>query len=140
MSAKQRRQYVDKIKAHAYDLGFCLCGVTTPAPPAHLEEYHKWLADGLHAGMEYMGNEHARHSRANPKDIFPECKSILVVATNYYQGEVLGPGADTTSGKVARYAWGKDYHIVVKQRLQQLMVFVESVVGKPVRHRLYVAT
>ena len=41
---------------------------------------------------------------------------------------------------MARYAWGKDYHIVVKQRLQQLMGFVESVVGKPVRHRLYVDT
>ena len=140
MNAKQGRQYVDKIKAHAYDLGFCLCGVTTPEPPAHLEEYHKWLADGLHAGMEYMGNERARQSRANPKDIFPECKSILVVATNYYQGEFLSPGAATTYGKVARYAWGKDYHTVMKHRLQQLMVFVESVAGKPVKHRLYVDT
>ena len=134
------RQYADKIKEYAHSLGFDLCGITTPEPPAHLKEYRKWLSDGLHADMEYMSNDRARRSRANPKRIFPECKSILVVAANYYQGEFSGPGSDTTSGKVARYAWGRDYHTVLLQRLQELMSFVESVAGRPVRYRLYVDT
>jgi len=133
-------QYADRIKEHAYELGFNLCGITTPEPPEHLKEYSKWLRDGLHAGMEYMGNDRARRSRANPKHIFPECKSILVVAANYYQGSFPGPDVDTISGKVARYAWGKDYHTVLLKRLQKLMIFVESMVGRPVNHRLYVDT
>jgi len=140
LSTKQGQQYVEKIKEHAHSLGFSLCGVTTPESPMHLEEYHKWLSDGLHADMKYMSNERARHMRANPKDIFPDCKSILVVATNYYQGELSGTSADVIPGKVARYAWGKDYHTVMKHRLQELMGFVESVVGKPVKYRLYVDT
>tara|TARA_Y100000590_G_C15743037_1_gene1020968 strand:+ start:5244 stop:6419 length:1176 start_codon:yes stop_codon:yes gene_type:complete len=140
LSTKEEHQYAKKIKEQAYNLGFSLCGITTPESPLHLEEYHKWLSDGLHADMEYMGNDRARHMRANPKDIFPECKSILVVASNYYQGEFLHPSSDAISGKVARYAWGKDYHTVMKHRLQELMGFVESVSGKPVRYRLYVDT
>ena len=140
MNKKQAHQYADRIKEYAHKLGFDLCGITTPEPPAHLNEYHKWLGDGLHAGMEYMSNDRARLGRANPKYIFPECKSILVLAVNYYQGEFLGPGTDGTSGKVARYAWGKDYHTVLLKRLQELMSFLESVAGRSVNYRLYVDT
>ena len=56
MSTKQGQQYVEKIKEHAHNLGFSLCGVTTPESPIHLEEYHKWLSDGLHADMTLTGS------------------------------------------------------------------------------------
>jgi epoxyqueuosine reductase len=130
----------DRIKTRARALGFDLCGITTPDPPEHLPEYALWLSDGLHAGMEYMASERARQMRADPRALFPECKSILVLAANYFQDESPGPNLDSMSGKVARYAWGRDYHDVLMHRLDGLIAFVESVAGRRVRHRLYTDT
>ena len=128
------------IKQHARHLGFALCGITTPEPPPHLAEYEAWIEQGLHGEMHYMGSESARRKRSNPRIVFPECKSILVVAANYYQGELPDELADTNTGKVARYAWGKDYHDVLPERLRQLVNFIEGQVGHTVRHKIYTDT
>ncbi len=130
----------ERIKARARALGFALCGITTPDPPEHLPEYELWLSDGLHAGMEYMASERARERRADPRALFPECESILVLAANYFQGESPSPDPGSMTGRVARYAWGRDYHDVLLQRLKELISFVEEMAGRPVRHRLYTDT
>ena len=66
-----------------------------------------------------MASARAREQRADPRALFPECKSILVLAANYFQGEASLPEADSLTGQVARYAWGRDYHDVLLQRLEE---------------------
>jgi epoxyqueuosine reductase len=125
------------IKAEAQRLGFSLAGVTTPEPPPHRQAYENWLAMGRHGSMDYL----ADHRRTDPRLILPECRSILVVAMIY-----SNPGSFTqsqypgSSGVVAAYAWGRDYHLVLSERLKVMTSFVETKVGRPVPHRWYTDT
>ena len=128
-----------RIKSRAAELGFALCGVTTPDPPLHLAEYEQWLADGLHGEMAYLATERARRRRADPRAILPECQSVLVLAANYYQGDRPAPEGDL-AGRVARYAWNADYHDVLLARLRELVAFIEEQVGRPVAHKMYTDT
>ncbi len=140
MNSSDSLLLAERIKTRARALGFALCGITTPDPPEHLLDYQSWLACGLHASMEYMASERAREQRADPRALFPECKSILVLAANYFQGEASLPEADSLTGQVARYAWGRDYHDVLLQRLEELISFVQVAAGRTVRYRLYTDT
>jgi len=140
LNSQNGRSLAERIKARARALGFALCGITTPDPPEHLPEYQCWLSGGLHAGMEYMAGERARERRADPRALFPDCESILVLAANYFQGEHPLPEPAFLNGRVARYAWGRDYHDVLLQRLKELIAFVQTAAGRPVQHRLYTDT
>ena len=71
------------IKDKARQLGFILAGVTTPDPPPHYSTFENWLARGQHGTMDYLATERSRTRRADPRQILPECKSILVLATPY---------------------------------------------------------
>jgi len=71
------------IKDKARQLGFILAGVTTPEPPPHYSAFENWLAQDHHGTMNYLADERSRTRRANPLEILPECKSILVLATPY---------------------------------------------------------
>jgi epoxyqueuosine reductase len=73
----------DSVEAEARRLGFELFGVTSPDPPPHLPVFEAWLEAGRHGTMEYLATERARARRANPRQILPECKSILVVGWRY---------------------------------------------------------
>jgi epoxyqueuosine reductase len=127
------------IKDKARQLGFFLAGVTTPDPPPHISTFETWLAQGRHGTMEYLATERARTRRADPRQILPECKSILVLATPYspssFSGEKLGE-----SGQIAAYARGEDYHDVLPARLKELVEFIEGQVGSPVLNRWYTDT
>jgi epoxyqueuosine reductase len=140
LKSSESERLAELIKARAYALGFALCGITTPDSPDHLDEYQSWLTGGLHAEMEYMATDRARERRADPRTIFPDCKSILVLAANYYQGESTSSETGGEVGRVARYAWGRDYHDVLMGRLKELISYVQEEVGRPVSHRLYTDT
>ncbi len=71
------------IKEKARQSGFFLAGVTTPEPPPHYSTFENWLAQGHHGTMDYLANDRSRTRRADPREILPECKSILVLATPY---------------------------------------------------------
>src|SRR5258706_71556 len=73
----------DKIKIKSKQLGFILAGVTTPDPPPHYSTFENWLAQNKHGTMNYLADERSRTRRVDPKQILPECKSILVLATPY---------------------------------------------------------
>lgn len=129
------------VKEEARRLGFVLAGVTTPDPPSHAIIYLDWLAAGRHAQMTYLETERARERRLNPRLILPECRSVLVLAVRY----PAAPRANQSppepfTGCVASYAWGKDYHQVLPERLRALVSFLEKVVGRPVAHRFYTDT
>lgn len=127
----------DAIEAEARRLGFELFGVTTPDPPPHVSVYEAWLAAGRHGEMGYLAEERARQRRADPLQILPECKSILVLGIRYSASNgQRKPG----HGRVASYAWGDDYHDVLLERLKRLVGFIETQLGAPVKNRYYTDT
>jgi epoxyqueuosine reductase len=129
----------EKIKVKAQELGFILAGVTTPDPPPHYSTFEDWLAQGRHGTMEYLAAERSRTRRANPREIMPGCKSILVLATPYSPPSSREQGLEK-EGKIAAYAWGKDYHDVLPERMKELVRFIEEQMGHPVDNRWYTDT
>jgi epoxyqueuosine reductase len=132
----------EAIKEKARQLGFFLAGVTTPDPPPHFSIFEHWLAQARHGTMEYLATERSRIRRADPREILPECRSILVLATPYSPpspGRSRGEEAGKT-GQIASYAWGKDYHDILPKRMKQLVQFIEEQVGHPLRNRWYADT
>jgi epoxyqueuosine reductase len=94
--------------------------------------------------MGYLASEQARARRADPRQLLPECRSILVLAVRYADPSTLaeegptGAGAPPSPhGRVAAYAWGRDYHLVLPERLKALVAFIEDRVGGGVPYRAY---
>lgn len=127
----------DAIEVEARRLGFELFGVTTPDPPPHVSVYEVWLAAERHGEMGYLAEERARRRRADPLQILPECKSILVLGARYSASNVQRKHGH---GRVASYAWGDDYHDVLLERLKRLVEFIEAQLGAPVKNRYYTDT
>ena len=137
----------ETIKEKARQLGFILAGVTTPDPPPHYTTFEHWLAQGRHGTMEYLATERSRARRRDPREIMPECKSILALATPYSppsltRAEQSGREveADELSGRIASYAWGADYHDALPVRMKELVQFIEEQAGRPVKNRWYTDT
>ncbi|HLL70799.1 MAG TPA: tRNA epoxyqueuosine(34) reductase QueG [Pyrinomonadaceae bacterium] len=111
------------IKRRALELGFDKVGVVAAAPldaeRAHLEE---WLRRGLHGEMNWMARDPER--RTDPRLVFPEARSVVVVALNYFTPHEHPD--DAATGKISRYAWGDDYHDVVGGKLKELLAFVKE--------------
>jgi epoxyqueuosine reductase len=126
----------EKIKAKSRQLGFFLAGVTTPEPPPHYSTFENWLAQGHHGMMDYLATDRSRTRRADPREILPECKSILVLATPYSSPSQQGQG----EGSIASYALGDDYHDILPARMKALVQFIEEQVGSPIKNRCYTDT
>src|SRR5512134_458534 len=140
----------ERIKAKSRQLGFVLAGVTTPEPPPHYSTFEHWLSQGRHGTMNYLAADKARAHRADPRQILPECKSILVLATPYSppSPSIALSGTSRQASEVeagmrsniASYARGADYHDVLPARMKELVLFIEEQVGGPVRNRYYTDT
>ena len=110
------------IKQEARALGFDAVGIARVAAPASPRQHRllarltQWLERGFHGTMAWMGR--TPEKRADPRQILPECRSIISVGVNYLTEHRADerPGY----GRIARYAWGKDYHKVIGDRLKQL--------------------
>jgi epoxyqueuosine reductase len=124
----------------AHRLGFLLAGVTTPDPPPHFPTFENWLAQGRHAGMDYLATDRSRLRRADPRQILPECKSILVLGIPYFPASYFKKEPNGMRGRVASYAAGEDYHLVLPPRLQTLMAFIEAQTGQTFPSRAYTDT
>jgi epoxyqueuosine reductase len=123
------------IKEKARQLGFTLAGVTSSEGPAAMHIYEQWLAQNRHGSMAYLAEERNRIRRADPKQILPQCKSILVLAIPYAP---LKP--DEHHLQIASYALGEDYHDVLPQKLQAIVSFIEEQLGHPIPNRYYTDT
>ncbi|MBE0538144.1 MAG: tRNA epoxyqueuosine(34) reductase QueG [Ignavibacterium sp.] len=111
---------IDKAK----QLGFDLVGFAQA--DSLVEETKKlktWLAKGYQASMGYM--EKNPHKRKDVKEILPNAKSIISLALNYYIPDNYTNEKD--KGKVSRYAWGKDYHLVIWQKLDELETMLKEI-------------
>lgn len=104
-----------EIKEKAKKTGFDACGIAQVAT-ADTEAlfFDRWLKEGNHAGMAYMENH--REIRLNPAGLVEGAKTVISVALNYYPEQKLPPEAP----HIAYYAYGKDYHFVIKEMLNEL--------------------
>jgi epoxyqueuosine reductase len=131
------------IKRKATEEGFTLAGITTPAAPPHITTYESWLDAGRHASMDYLARADARQRRADPHLILPEVQSILVLAFPY---EPIIPQSsaierrEKPKGKIAAYALTDDYHLFLKEKLQNIVTFIENEIGAPIPNRWYTDT
>src|SRR5680860_675738 len=147
----------NQIKEEARRLGFDAVGIvrlptplpSMPCPPAHstlplaeesiplrlLGRLKKWLDLRFHGTMEWIAKDPKR--RSNPAEVLPGCQSLVVVGMNYYTDHT--PDESKVSGRIARYAWGKDYHGFMKDRLTQLENFLHAHVPD-IQTRSYVDT
>ena len=121
--------------AFARELGFDSCRVAACAPPPHATEFRNWLEEGAAGEMHYM--ERGGEKRCDPQKVLPGAQSIIVVALNYFQGHPARPSQTAATGKIARYAWGDDYHNVIAARLDKIDNFLGQFDG---RQKCYVDT
>lgn len=132
MESFKQHEISQWIKARSSELGFFACGI---AQAAVLEEdeirLRQWLKNGYHADMGYM--ERNLDKRSDPRQLLPGAKSVIVVLKNYFPETQL-PEEDNY--KIAKYAYGKDYHLVIKEKLYQLIREIDENFG-PVRSRTF---
>ena len=112
----------NKIKAEAHRLGFSACGIAKAEPVSTpiADHYRQWLSDGKHASMQYL--EKNIDKRLDPTLLMPNTKSIICLALNYYPTHLL----TDRQYQFAYYAYGQDYHDVMKQKMQSLIAFIQS--------------
>ena len=124
----------EKIENYAKELGFDLVGFS-PAKiqKQYLEAFEKWLKDGNEGEMKYMQKI---KERSDLTEILPGAKSVIVVAMNYYCEQ---SPLKKDHGRVARYAYGRDYHKIITRKLKELQKFIEESEPES-KNRLYVDT
>lgn len=116
--------HCQSIQSEALRLGFAACGFAK-AQPVSEEMAHVldcWTDRGYHADMQYM--ERNRDLRLDPTLLVPGCQTLIVVALNYYPKQLL----PAEGCQIAYYAYGKDYHRVVKDKLHQLLSYIKNIV------------
>ena len=123
------------IKEKARQLGFILAGVTSSEAPAYYSVFEAWLNADMHGTMNYLAEERSRARRADPKEILPECKSILVLALPY-----SAFNNQQSAFSVASYALGDDYHDIIPPRLKLIVEFIEEQLGYSIPNRYYTDT
>ena len=127
-----RSTYSELIKAEAARLGFISCGISKAE---FLEEealrLEKWLKDGMQGEMSYMENHFDK--RLDPTLLVPGARSVISLLYNYYPSETQR--SDTY--KISKYAYGKDYHFVIKDKLKSLYNFILQEIGE-VEGRVFV--
>ncbi len=128
------QQLKDEIKRIASELGFQRTVIASLEPmETERQEYERWLALGYAAGMEYLKRN--PHFRTSPQMLYPDGRSAIVVSVSYYT-EVPEPPPGFF-GKVARYAVGLDYHVVIRAKLRELNARIEKLAGRKILAKAY---
>lgn len=120
-----KTRYTSAIKAEAKRLGFLSCGISKAE---YLEEeaprLEEWLNNNMHGEMRYMENHFDK--RVDPTKLVDGAKSVISLLLNYFPSQTQNP----ESYKISKYAYGKDYHFVIKDKLKQLLHFMETEIGQ----------
>ena len=119
-------QYSQMIKQEALRLGFMSCGI---AKADFLEKeaprLEHWLKNNHHGEMAYMENHFDK--RLDPRLLVDDAKSVVSLTLNYYTGQQQ---LDPQAPKISKYAYGTDYHHVIKEKLQELMAYIRENIGE----------
>jgi len=121
----RENKYSHTIKQVAERLGFDHCGI---AKAVVLEDdarrLESWLNKGMHGGMQYM--EHYFDMRIDPSKLVPDAKSVITLLLNYFPIQQQKPGVP----KIAKYAYGKDYHEVIREKLKSFLAEIKLSIGE----------
>ncbi len=127
----QHSELKSSIKTLALEMGFDQVGITTPAALSAGEQaIEAWVQEGRHGDMRYLEDFEIRRERFFSD--FKDAKSVIVLGVNYYsrsQREGAGDKGQVLKGRVARYAWGKDYHKVIRQKHRELIDRLKELAG-----------
>jgi epoxyqueuosine reductase len=120
-----KEKYSKLIKAEAKRLGFLSCGISKAG---FLEEeaprLENWLNQNHHGEMKYMENHFDK--RLNPTLLVDDAKSVISLLLNYYPSETQS----SDSYKISKYAYGEDYHFVIKEKLKELLQTIQTEIGE----------
>ena len=120
-----KQKHTDLIKTEAKRLGFLSCGVSKAQ---FLEQeaprLEKWLKNNMHGEMRYMENHFDK--RLDPTKLVDGAKSVISLLLNYYPSQKQNPD----SYKISKYAYGTDYHFVIKDKLKALLQFIQEEIGE----------
>jgi epoxyqueuosine reductase len=125
MAINTKHQHTQLIKTEAKRLGFLSCGVSKAE---FLEEeaprLEQWLKQGMHGEMGYMENHFDK--RLDPIKLVEGAKSVISLLLNYYPAEAQ----PANTYKISKYAYGQDYHHVIKSKLRLLQEFISEEIGE----------
>lgn len=110
----------ERIVELAYRSGFDACRFASAEIAMHRADYLSWLEHGLHADMDWLARTPER--RTDPSSVLPNCKTVIVLARNYYQGNEVRK----QPGRFARYAFGSDYHDILLDHMRPIAVFLDE--------------
>ena len=126
MMQQNRQTYSHLIKSEAKKLGFLFCGI---AKADFLEEeaprLETWLKKGMQGEMHYMENYFDK--RLDPRLLVDGAKSVISLGLNYYTEQIQ---SDPSAPKISKYAYGADYHHVIKAKLKQLLEVINEKIGE----------
>lgn len=118
------QQYTSFIKKTALGLGFNYCGIAKAERlNADARRLEKWLNKGFHGSMGYMENNF--DMRIDPAQLVPGARSVITLLLNYYPSQ-----QQKTAPKISKYAYGKDYHEVIRGKLKDLIELMKSNIGE----------
>lgn len=121
-----------ELKQFCLDLGFHEVRIAAAGIAPHHQAYLDWVEKGKFGEMAWMAKDPSR--RTDPRLVVPGAKSVIVLATNYFQGQTP---SSKLEARIARYAWNNDYHDLIDKRLRLLREYLESKGGQ---QRVYVDT
>ena len=123
MLSKEKNTHL--IKTEALRLGFNSCGIAIATKlDDDARRLEQWLNKGHNSGMQYM--ERYFDLRIDPRLLVPGAKSVITLLLNYFPSEQQQPDAP----KIAKYAYGTDYHYVIKDKLNGLLQFIRNNIGE----------
>ena len=132
MNKEIRAKHTNMIKEEAIRLGFDLCGISKAT---FLEQeaprLEQWLLNNRHGKMTYMENHFDK--RLDPRLLVDDAKSVVSLLLNYFPNEQTLVGIcnpDPEKPKISKYAYGKDYHLVIKDKLKALLSFIHETIGE----------
>jgi epoxyqueuosine reductase len=126
------------IKQQARELGFDLCGVAPADSFSELSFLREWVDRGYAAGMSWMTRDVER--RSDVRRVLPGARSVIVTGTIYNTNRPYASSQPAAVGRIARYAWGDDYHEVIARRLKALIAWMRAREAAPFEARAYVDT
>jgi epoxyqueuosine reductase len=109
-----------EISFRAKELGFSKIGIGRAEELDHRNGLEEWLAQGRHGEMLWMGRNPEK--RVDPRKVLTEARSVISLAVNYYTP--FRHSGQPEHGKISRYAWGRDYHLTLKQNLKELAEWI----------------
>ena len=122
---KKKLQHTILLKGEAQRLGFSFVGISKAEKmEPEAQRLEAWLNQNYHGKMAYLANHFEK--RIDPTKLVPGAKSVVSLMYNYHTDQKQ---ADANAPKISTYAYGKDYHFVVKDKLRQLLQFLQTEIG-----------